>query len=115
MPLLFSYGTLRDPAVQQRLFGRLLRGSADELPGYSCVSVEVADAGFALENGARQAMVRYTGKTHDRTPGMALDVTDSELATADAYEPVEYERVMTRLASGRAAWVYTERAGCCNE
>jgi hypothetical protein len=110
MPLLFSYGTLRDPAVQQKLFGRQLRGSADELPGYACVSVVVADAGFALENGAHQAMVRYTGKTQDRTPGMVLEVTDSELATADAYEPVEYERVLTRLASGRAAWVYTERA-----
>jgi len=110
MPLLFSYGTLRDPAVQQKLFGRQLRGSADELPGYACESIVVADAEFASANGARHAMVRYTGKTQDRTPGMALELTDSELATADAYEPVEYERVLTRLASGRDAWVYTERA-----
>jgi hypothetical protein len=110
MPLLFSYGTLRDPAVQEKLFGRQLRGSADELPGYARVSVVVADAGFALANGARQAMVRYTGNDQDRTPGVVFDVADSELATADAYEPVEYERVMTRLASGRTAWVYTERA-----
>ena len=109
MPLLFSYGTLRDPAVQQKLFGRQLRGSADELLGYACVSVTVADPAFALANGARQAMVRYTGKDEDRTPGMVFEVADSELATADGYEPVEYERVMTRLASGRAAWVYTER------
>jgi hypothetical protein len=41
---------------------------------------------------------------------MVFDLTESELATADAYEPVEYERVMLRLASGRAAWVYTERS-----
>ncbi|HEY2378315.1 MAG TPA: gamma-glutamylcyclotransferase family protein [Gemmatimonadaceae bacterium] len=109
MPLLFSYGTLRASAVQQKLFGRQLHGSADELPGYACVSVMVADAGFALANGARQAMVRYTGNGEDRTPGMVFDVADSELATADAYEPGEYERVLTRLASGRAAWVYTER------
>src|SRR5690348_535566 len=109
MPLLFSYGTLRDPAVQQKLFGRQLLGSADELPGYACVSVVVADAAFALAYGAHQAMVRYTGKDEDRTAGMVFEVADSELATADAYEPVEYERVMTRLASGRAAWVYTER------
>ena len=109
MPLLFSYGTLRDPARQQTLFGRRLRGSADELPGYACVSVVVADAAFALAYGAHQAMVRYTGRDEDRTPGMVFDLTESELATADAYEPVEYERVMMRLTSGRDAWVYTER------
>jgi gamma-glutamylcyclotransferase (GGCT)/AIG2-like uncharacterized protein YtfP len=110
MPLLFSYGTLRDPARQQQLFGRQLRGSADELPGYACVSVVIDDAAFALAYGARQAMVRYTGKDEDRTPGMVFDVTESELATADAYEPAEYERVLMRLASGLAAWVYTERS-----
>ena len=109
MPLLFSYGTLRDPAVQQKLFGRHLHGSADELPGYACASIIVADAGFALANGARHAMVRYTGNDQDRTRGMVFELTYSELATADAYEPVEYERVMTRLASGRGAWDYTER------
>lgn len=109
MPLLFSYGTLRDPAVQQKLFGRQLHGSADEILGYACGSVVVADAGFALANGARHAMVRYTGNDQDRTPGMVFEVTDSELTTADAYEPVEYERVITRLASGRGAWVCTER------
>ena len=109
MPLLFSYGTLRDPEIQQKLFGRELRGSADELPGYSSVPIAIADPAFALTYGAQQAMVRYTGNYEDRTPGVVLELTDSELATADAYEPVEYERVLTRLASGRMAWVYTER------
>jgi hypothetical protein len=110
MPLLFSYGTLRDPARQQKLFGRRLHGSADELPGYACVSVVIDDAAFALAYGARQAMVRYTGKDEDRTGGVVFDVTESELATADAYEPAEYERVLMRLASGLVAWVYTERS-----
>ena len=31
MPLLFSYGTLRDGAVQQSIFGRRLESSPDEL------------------------------------------------------------------------------------
>ena len=107
MPLLFSYGTLRDPAVQQRLFARRLSGSADELLGYACVPIVVADAAFV--DGPQQAMVRYTGKDEDRTPGTVLEVSDAELAIADRYEPVEYVRVLTRLASGRDAWVYTER------
>lgn len=109
MPLLFSYGTLRDPARQQELFGRQLRGYADELPGYACVSVVIEDATFVLTYGARHAMVRYTGNDEDRTLGVVFEVTDSELTRADAYEPAEYARVITRLASGRAAWVYTER------
>jgi hypothetical protein len=35
MPLLFSYGTLRDPAVQRANFGRELAGhdDADQVPG----------------------------------------------------------------------------------
>lgn len=32
--LLFSYGTLQDPAVQMANFGRLLEGTADQLVGY---------------------------------------------------------------------------------
>jgi len=31
--LLFSYGTLQDPAVQLSTFGRELKGRADSLPG----------------------------------------------------------------------------------
>lgn len=33
MPLLFSYGTLQDDAVQLRTFERLLTGEPDELRG----------------------------------------------------------------------------------
>ena len=34
MPLLFSYGTLQQPAVQLSTFGRLLQGTPDELLGF---------------------------------------------------------------------------------
>jgi hypothetical protein len=34
VPLLFSYGTLRDPAVQRANFGRELVGREDRLPRY---------------------------------------------------------------------------------
>jgi hypothetical protein len=35
VPLLFSYGTLRDRAVQRANFGRELVGHDDLLPGYA--------------------------------------------------------------------------------
>jgi hypothetical protein len=110
VPLLFSYGTLRDPAVQRSLFGRLLAGQDDELVGYELASIEIDDPDFAATSGqARHAIVRRTGRREDRVPGIALEVTDAELAAADAYEPAGYARAATTLGSGRPAWVYAER------
>ena len=40
MPLLFSYGTLRQEDVQMLTFGRRLIGRRDELPGFAPSSVE---------------------------------------------------------------------------
>ena len=47
MPLLFSYGTLQQEAVQLATFGRLLRGSPDELVGFEEGVREVTDAELA--------------------------------------------------------------------
>src|SRR5690242_227387 len=58
MPLLFSYGTLRDPAVQLRVFGRTLSGTADHLLGFAQTSFEVRDPAFVAANGSRQMIVR---------------------------------------------------------
>lgn len=106
MPILFSYGTLRDPDVQLQLFGRHIAGEPDELVGFERTSFTV-DPGFAALSGSdTHVMVHYTGRDEDRTPGTALDLTDSELAAADAYEPSGYTRIRARLASGQDAWVY---------
>ena len=106
MPLLFSYGTLRDPARQLLVFGRTVSGSADLLVGYSQESFEVTDAEFVAVYGSSHVIVQHTGLDEDRTPGTVLEVTDAELAMADAYEPAGYRRVPARFASGRAGWVY---------
>ncbi|MDH3271429.1 MAG: gamma-glutamylcyclotransferase [Gemmatimonadota bacterium] len=109
MPLLFSYGTLQDEAVQRSEFGRILDGSPDELVGYRLGTVTVLDPDFVGEGGAEvHAIVRPTGRETDRVSGTAYEITDDELARADAYEPLEYERVSAVLASGRSAWVYAE-------
>jgi len=109
MPFLFSYGTLQQPSVQLSTFGRLLRGHADSLVGFEQSLFEITDPEFVASSGkAHHAIVTFTGRSDSRVPGTALEVTDAELAKADAYEPAGYVRIATVLASGREAWVYAD-------
>jgi hypothetical protein len=55
-------------------------------------------------------MVRFNGRSDCRVGGMVFVISDEELALADRYEPAGYERVATKLASGRPAWVYAGAA-----
>jgi hypothetical protein len=107
LPLLFSYGTLRHDAVQVSTFGRRLDGEPDELVGFELSTFVVEDPAFVAESGsASHAIVKWNGRPESRVRGMALVVTDEELARADAYEPAGYTRIEAALASGRRAWVY---------
>jgi catechol 2,3-dioxygenase-like lactoylglutathione lyase family enzyme len=115
MPWLFSYGTLQQEAVQLSTFGRRLRGVADELVGFEQSIRTITDPDFVTTSGkADHAIVRFNGRTESRVRGMALEVTDSELSSADRYEPAGYTRIATTLASGRRAWVYADAAGAPN-
>lgn len=105
----FSYGTLQDEAVQQRLFGRRLEGGADALPGYRMDWLEERDAAAVDASGiVRHPVVRASGDGADRVPGRVLWLSPAELAQADAYEAGDYRRVRVRLASGNEAWLYEE-------
>jgi hypothetical protein len=54
----------------------------------------------------------FNGRADSRVPGVALEVTESELVLCDRYEePACYERAVTTLASGREAWVYAYAGG----
>jgi hypothetical protein len=106
MPLLFSYGTLREPDVQLRVFGRHVSGTPDELLGFSRRVVELADSNFVAANGATHSIVDQTGRDEDRTAGVVLELSDAELKMADVYEPAGYTRIAARFASGRNGWVY---------
>jgi hypothetical protein len=107
MPLLFSYGTLRDPAVQRASFGRELSGRGDQLPGYRLEMLEISDPDVLDLSGlAHHPIVVETGDERDGVPGVVFEVTDEELLSADEYEVDDYERVLATLASGAAAWVY---------
>jgi gamma-glutamylcyclotransferase (GGCT)/AIG2-like uncharacterized protein YtfP len=109
MSLLFSYGTLQQDAVQLSTFGRLLHGEPEELVGFEQSLFKIEDPAFVASSGkAHHAIVKFNGRNESRVRGMVFEVTDEELARADAYEPAGYKRISTRLASGKEAWVYAD-------
>jgi hypothetical protein len=112
MPLLFSYGTLQQPAVQMSTFGRLLQGHPDELVGFEQGLLKIEDPEFVAPSGkSHHAIVRFNGNNDSRVSGTVFEISDSELARADQYEPAGYKRISATLASGRQAWVYAGAPG----
>jgi gamma-glutamylcyclotransferase (GGCT)/AIG2-like uncharacterized protein YtfP len=107
MPLLFSYGTLREQRVQLATFGRTLRGVDDTLVGYRRSQLRIEDPAVAARLGrTHHDNVTRTGDDAS-VSGRLLELTEDELARADQYEAeFEYRRVLVRLKSGREGWVY---------
>lgn len=104
--LLFSYGTLRQPEVQRALFGREVPTRLDALPGFRLQWLRITDPEVVATSGSdRHPIVRRAGAT-DEVAGACLELTDAELAAADAYEVDDYARESVQLASGARAWVY---------
>ena len=103
----FSYGTLQDEVVQQKLFGRRLEGSPDALIGFRMDWLEERDPeAVSTSSIVRHPVVHETGKETDRIAGTLLQLAAAELARADDYEAGDYQRVRVTLASGRSAWLY---------
>jgi gamma-glutamylcyclotransferase (GGCT)/AIG2-like uncharacterized protein YtfP len=94
---LFVYGTLRDPAVQLRVFGRITPGVADALTGFERGAIQI--------EGAEYPILR-AGPPAARIEGLALELTEAELTATDAYETAAYARIEVTLVSGRRAFVY---------
>ncbi len=96
---LFCYGTLRDPKVQEAVFGRRLAGQADALRGYALAAVTI--------DGTAYRSLVASGREEDLVHGLVLLLREEDLAAADAYEgPTHYVRLTVRLVSGREAFVY---------
>ena len=105
--LLFSYGTLQDPAVQIANFGRRLQGTADSLTGFEIGEIEITDPEVIAESGLTHHLILHPSENSTATvPGTVLRITENDLAAADVYEAEVYARVRARLASGLEAWVY---------
>ncbi|MDG4822517.1 gamma-glutamylcyclotransferase [Asanoa sp. WMMD1127] len=111
MPLLFSYGTLRDPAVQQANFGRLLSGRPDALPGHRLDQLKITSAAVVAVSGAAwHPVAAPSDNPTDSVPGVVFEITDAELTAADGYEAADYRRALLPLRSGASAWVYVAAA-----
>jgi len=107
MPLLFSYGTLQQIAVQLSTFGGWFHRQPDARVGFEQSLLRIADPASVAASGKEDhAIVRFTGDNDSRVSGMVFEVSERELAAADRYEPAGYKRVIATLASGTKAWVY---------
>jgi len=107
--LLFSYGTLQDPAVQRANFSRELQGQADRMQGYRQDWVEITDPAVLATSGqTHHPIVSPSTEPGDSVAGMVFQISEAELAAADAYEVSDYKRVAVSLASGLQAWVYVK-------
>lgn len=111
MPLLFSYGTLQHEEVQLSTFGRKLNGEHDLLIGYEPSLVKIPDPALAERlKKTHHDNVRSTGDDWSSVQGTAFEVSEEELAKADAFEAqFNYHRVLVPLASGNEAWVYVHK------
>lgn len=99
MQKLFTYGTLQDPATQQKLLGRVLGdGVSDTLRGYRLAKLTGIHQVFSI-------LQPHAGST---VQGMLFEVTADELAKLDDYEGDAYQRVSATLVSKTRAWVYSE-------
>ncbi|HRI86964.1 MAG TPA: gamma-glutamylcyclotransferase [Candidatus Hydrogenedentes bacterium] len=94
--LVFAYGTLLHPDVQQHVIGRLIDGRPDRLQGYRIGS---------LRDGAEK-YPNIVPEFGSLVEGRLLEVTDAELAAMDRYEGDCYDRRRVTLESGEEAWVY---------
>jgi len=104
---LFSYGTLRQRDVQLATFGRELVGRADVLVGFSLSMLKITDpAVVALSGKAEHPVLRRTDDPNDAVEGVIFDITEAELAAADAYEVDDYMRVSAVSAGGVETFVY---------
>ena len=104
---LFSYGTLQQPEVQKRLFGRTLSGRPDKLDGYKISTIKISDKDFvARGDGNIQKTLVPTGICGDFVEGIALELSEDELQIVAEYEPKSYKRMSVQLESGTKAWIY---------
>jgi gamma-glutamylcyclotransferase (GGCT)/AIG2-like uncharacterized protein YtfP len=108
MPLIFSYGSLQEEAVQRTVYGRVLRGEADALVGWVRTQIDVPKWHKAASSGTTHyANVERSPASASRVAGTLLELTDAELNASDGYErDADYIRVMTTLESKRQAWLY---------
>lgn len=105
--LLFSYGTLQLPSVQETTFGRLLEGERDAVVGFRLGAVRIEDPHVVAASGSEVHPVLVPADDPTAVvEGTVYVLGDAALGAADDYEVDAYARALFPLRSGRTAWVY---------
>ncbi len=73
MELLFVYGTLQDPQIQLRAFGRTTEGTPDVLDGYRCDDITIDGSDYFIAVPDRASSI----------DGRVLELTPEELIGID--------------------------------
>jgi gamma-glutamylcyclotransferase (GGCT)/AIG2-like uncharacterized protein YtfP len=105
--LLFSYGTLQQPEVRRATFGREVPGQRDAIVGFDLDYVTITDPHVIATSGSdRHLILHPTQRVDAHVDGMVFEISEAELAAADAYEADDYRRIAMPLRSGATASVY---------
>ncbi|WP_367917042.1 gamma-glutamylcyclotransferase family protein [Curtobacterium sp. VKM Ac-2861] len=103
----FSYGTLRQPLVQESLFGGHVPTTPDTLPGWRLDWVAITDPEVVRTSGSDLHPILRRGAPDDVVEGVALTLGyEWQLRAVDDYEVADYQRIRVELTSGLSAWVY---------
>ncbi len=102
----FSYGTLRQTNVQNKLYGHAVETVADSLPGWRLDWIEITDPAVIAASGSNRHPILRRGSSGDAVEGAYLQLSGAELAATDDYEVSDYVRRIVTLASGVEAFVY---------
>jgi len=93
--------------VQESLFGRILVGTKEELPGYKVEKLKIKNQAVIEKSGTdMHPILVQTGKPQDVVAGMVFEITQAELEKADEYEVDDYRRTLATMSSGTQAWIY---------
>lgn len=98
MERFFSYGTLQDSNLQQKLIGRKMSGKNDSVSGFRQEEIEI-------ENGIYWILIP-DNESVQMVSGQVFEITPAELEAFDVYEGSEYQRSVVTLNGGITAWIY---------
>ncbi len=96
---LFVYGTLADPKLQKKIWGRVAKRTPAVVKGYKRSKIGIDGEAYPLIIRDKAGKVR----------GFVIEVTGDELKKIDDYETKAYRRKRVRLENGAAAWICVKR------
>ncbi|WP_222836447.1 gamma-glutamylcyclotransferase family protein [Curtobacterium sp. B18] len=105
--VVFTVGTLRQPEVQDALFGDPVPTAEDALAGWRVDDATSTDPDVIRAGGPGRRPSLRRGTSEDRVEGAALTLGyEWQLRDVDDHEPVDHQRIEVTLESGTRAWVY---------